>query len=98
MEINIIIKGGVELEKFYPKKYETFMKDLPEMVMQAFPGVDGCLIDTKLTDRHKAEQEKREAMRREELKQEISLLMEDPVFLEKMRNRFVERGGSSCPK
>jgi hypothetical protein len=97
MEINIIIKGGEELEKFYPKGYESFLNNLTEMVLEAFPGVDGCLLDTEPTDRHKAEKDRREAMRKEELKMDFASLIEDPAFLEKIR-ALIAKSEDSCPK
>ena len=58
MDIEIIIKGAVELKEFYPKKYEVFVEQVGELILNAFPGVSGWSIEEEMT-RNRYEQEKK---------------------------------------
>lgn len=55
MDIEIVIKGGVELSKFYPEKYAAFEESLIKMVLDEFPGVSGCHLGSEVTPRHAKE-------------------------------------------
>jgi hypothetical protein len=85
MELDITIKGGVELKKFYPAEYEAFMSELSEKIMDTFPGVDGFSIGSELTDRHKADEEGRERIRKEEFGQTLTKVLKEPEFQQILR-------------
>ena len=86
MDIDIVIKGGEELSKFYPKNYEAFEKEIGDLILKRFPGVGGWFISPRLTDKHQAEEERREQIRQEKFKQTlIRVLDKYPEIREKIQ-------------
>ena len=82
MDIEIIIKGGEELSEFYPRNYERFNEKINDLITEMFPGVNGWIVSSVLTDRHQAEKDNRERLREEEFKQTLIRIFEEPGFKE----------------
>ncbi len=78
MDLEIIIKGGVELQQFYPKKYEAFQEKIEQMIMDTFPGVMGYSIGSEPTAYHQAQQQRREDKEEEALKQALIDVFKEP--------------------
>ena len=85
IDIDIIIKGGSELSEMYPKEYERFVEELSEKVMDLFPVVGGCFTGSRLTDRHKAEEEAREKVRDQKFKTELIEILKEPEIQKKIQ-------------
>lgn len=96
MDIDIIIKGGEELSKFYPKNYEKFVEKVGDLILDMFPGVGGWGISSELTDRHKAEEAKREQREQERFEEMLIRVLESPEGQEILRQRITaEAPGAS---
>jgi hypothetical protein len=94
MEIDIRVKGGIELSKFYPDEYEKFEEKIGDLIIEMFPGVDGFFMGKELTDRHKAEEEKREQIREKEFKETLIRVLESPEGREILRARVGALAGN----
>ena len=90
MDIEIVIKGGVEISKFYPKKYAAFEEALLKLVLDEFPGVSGCHLASELTPRHKKEEAARERLKQEKFNQTLIEVLADPEVQELFRVKTAE--------
>ena len=84
MDIEIIIKGGEELQELYPKNYEKFNEKISELILEMFPGVGGWCISPRLTERHQAEKEQREQKKQEEFEKTFFEVLKEPEVQEKI--------------
>ena len=86
MDIEIVIKGGVELSEWYPKKYEVFERKINDMIAEMFPGVGGWIISPELTDRHQEEEAAREQIKQKEFNRTLIKVLAKPEVQEMIRN------------
>ena len=88
MDIELIIKGGEELEEYYPKNYEAFREKIGDLIIEMFPGVGGWWFSSELTDRHKKEEEKREQMQDKQFKRVLTKVFKEPEIQDLLRQRI----------
>ena len=86
MDIEIVIKGGVELSEWYPEKYAAFEEKILKMVLDEFPGVSGCHLSSELTPRHAKEEAIREKIKQKEFNQTLIKVLAKPEVQELIRN------------
>ena len=90
MDIEIIIKGAVELKEFYPKKYEVFVEQVGELILNAFPGVSGWSIEEEMTRNRYEQEKKRKQMRDEEITKAIIEVLKEPEFQDLLQKQVSE--------
>lgn len=86
MDLEIIIKGGVELKEWYPKIYEAFEEKIIKLALDEFPGVGGVFLSSELTPRHAQEEADREKIKQEKFNQILIKVLTEPELLEQIRD------------
>jgi len=95
MELEIIIKGGDKLSRYYPKKYEEFEDKVGEMILDFFPGVEGYIFGSEMSHKDRYNEEQRMKKQDEVFKQHLIEVLEKPEFQEKMRERLAPLIGTA---
>jgi carbohydrate-binding DOMON domain-containing protein len=85
MDIEIIIEGGEELSKMYPKHYEKFLEMIGDIINDLFPGVGGYSVASELTKNHQAEKKEREQLQQQRDKELLDKILQEPEFKEKIQ-------------
>ena len=80
MDLDIVIKGGIDLKKIDPARYEAFEEKLGELVLDTFPEVGGCFQSPEPGCLRSKDAKTPEQIRRDEIIRALSEVLKEPEF------------------
>jgi len=95
MEVEVIIKGGDKLSRYYPKKYEEFEDKMGEMILDFFPGVEGYIFGSEMNNEDRAHAEAREKLQEKRLERDLIEILKKPEMQALLKEKLAPLIGAA---